>query len=192
VAVWLTDQGEPFDTEASHTFALGALPLRLVMSPDQDAMQAWIEVTADAPLVRMVELLFALSVRAGADVRLAGAGEVTRASLWLRLADEQDRVRLAEAFRRAEDRGNREDALQRLWPILAAFSPGRDLRWDAAKERIVEMVEVGGPCGISIAEASWIVETPKPGDVVPQPVEGHFHILAWRWLSDAHPGLAEP
>ena len=32
----------------------------------------------------------------------------------------------------------------------------------------------------------------QPGDVIGVGVEGSVHTLAWRWLSEAYPGLAEP
>lgn len=190
VAGWLSEQGEPFEPEGSGTFALKALPMRLVTA-EGGAMQAWVEVTSRAPLVRMIDLLFNLSVRAGSDVRLAGTGEMTRARLWMRLADEQDRVRIGESLDRADDRGNRDEVLTKLWAVLAVIQPGRDLRWDAGQRRIVELVEVGAPDGISVEEASWLVEGAAAGDVVPKPIEGCLHILAWRWLSEAYPGLAE-
>jgi hypothetical protein len=191
VAEWLTEQGEAFDAENPGTFALRALPVHVVLGTDDGPMQAWIDVEVETPLVRLVDLVFALSIRAGADVKLAGAGEMTRARLWVRLADEQDRLRIARAISRSEEHGNREDVLQRLWAVLAVLHPGHDLRWDAQQQRIVEMLEVGGPAGISVDEARWLEEDAVTGDVVPRPVEGYLHVVAWRWLSDAWPGLAE-
>jgi hypothetical protein len=185
IAGWLTEQGEPYDAEGP-AFALTALPVRIVVG---DGLQAWVEVTADAALARLVDLLFALSVHAGADVRLAGVGPVSRASLWMRLADEQDRVRIGAALAEAEVHGNATEVGQRLWAIVSAIGPGRDLRWDVAKARIVEIVEVGA--GISEAEAGFLVEGARSGDVVARPVDGYVHILAWRWLSEAYPGLTE-
>ena len=167
------------------------LPVRLVVSPDDASMQAQIEVTANAPLVRLVDLMFSLSIKAGADVRLAGEGAVTRAELWMRLTDEQDRIRIAEALRRASERGSAEEVLNRLWAVLAMLAPGRDIRWDAAHERIVELREVGEPGGISLEEAAWHQSDASMGDVIPVPVRGYLHMLAWRWFSEAYPGLAE-
>jgi hypothetical protein len=189
VAAWLTEQGEPFDLEGPTTLALRALPVRLLLGAD--SLQGWLEVTSTAPLVRLVDLLFALSVLAGADVHLAGSGQMTRPRLWLRLADEQDRQRIAEAMARADEHGNREDVGQRLWAVLSAIWPGRDLRWDASRSHIVELVEVAEPGGISVEEASWLVEGAAAGDVVARPIGDYLHIIAWRWLSEAYPGLAE-
>lgn len=190
VATWLTDQGEAFEQEGPYTLALKALPVRVVL--DEGVLKAHLEVGVETALARMVDLLFALSVEAGADVRLAGLGEVTRPRLWLKLADEQDRVRIQQALQHASEHHNREEVLQRLWSVLHEIAPGHDLRWDAHRGRIVELVEVGEPGGISVEEASWLVEGAKPGDAVPRPVDGQVHIIAWRWLSEAYPGLAEP
>lgn len=187
---WLIEQGEPFEADNPRCAALRALPVRILI--EQDApMRAQIEVTDSVPLERLINLLFELSVNCGSDVRLAGVGPVSRADLWLRLADEQDRVRMAGALKRATERGNTE-VHQRLWAVLSAISAQRDLRWDARNARIVRLQEVGAPGGITAEEASFLADSPNDGDLVPVPVEGHLHILAWRWLSEAHPGLAEP
>ena len=193
VAEWLTAHGEPFEAEGEDTLVLRALPVRFVAARDAETLQAHLEVTATVPLTRVVDLLFGVSVEAGADVRLTGEGEITRSALWMRLADEQDRVRLEEALDRASDHGNREEVLTRLWAVVAALRPKRDDRWDVGSARIVEMLEVGALDGISLDQAQWHVEDPQLGDVIPVPVHNslHVHTLAWRWLSEAYPGLAE-
>lgn len=193
VAAWVNAHGEPYEFEGDHTLALRALPVQFVAAPDADALVAYLDVTAWVPLARLVDLLFGISVEAGADVRLAGQGEITRAALWMRLADEQDRVRIAEALRRAEDHGNRDEVLTRLWAVVATFRARHDDRWDVVRERIVEMREVGGDEGIDTDEASWFADDPKTGDVVGVPVDhGQFmHCLAWRWLNETYPGIAE-
>lgn len=190
-AAWLTERGEPFELEGPTTIALRALPVRLVMAPDQSAMKAHIEVTSSCPLSRMVDMLFALSVRAGADVFLAGTGQVTRAALWLSLADEQDRKRLAESLVRAKEHGASAQIHKRLWALVAALRPGHDDRWDAQRQAVVELREVGGEGGLSVEEAKWHTANPEPGDVVAVPVRGFLHTMAWRWLSEAYPGIAE-
>ena len=187
---WLTEQGEPFEADNPRCAALRALPVRILIEADAP-MRAQIEVTETVPLDRLINLLFELSVNCGSDVRLAGVGAVTRADLWLRLADEQDRVRMGHALGRATERGNTE-VFKRLWAVLSSISTGRDLRWDARAARIVRLEEVGVPGGISAEEASFLADSPAVGDLVAVPVEGNLHILAWRWLSEAHPGLAEP
>ncbi|MEZ4321243.1 MAG: hypothetical protein R3F61_27455 [Myxococcota bacterium] len=192
VADWLRERGEPFGSPQPTCLQLRALDLRIDISPDHGQMKVMLEVSSTMNLSRVVDLVFELSILAGADVRLTGVGEVNRGALWMRLADEQDRVRIAEALQRAEIHGNREDVGKRLWQVVAAIRPGRDDRWDATHERIVELKEVGAPDGISLADASWHTDNPEPGDVIAVGVEGSVHTLAWRWLSEAYPGLAEP
>src|SRR5688500_5901340 len=106
--------------------------MRLVSSPAQATMQAHLEVTPSVPLERMVDALFDLSNRVGADVNLVGEGPISRPELWVRLADEQDRLRIAAALRRAREHGNADEVHKRLWGIVAALRPGHDDRWDAA------------------------------------------------------------
>ena len=183
---WLTEQGEPFDVDGAD-LQLRAMPVRLFAGAD--AMQAWIEVTPKTPVVRLVGLVFSLSIQLRADVRLTGTGDVGRAQLWLRLADEQDRQRLAAAIDAARERAIVDEVQQRLWAVLAALQPGKDLRWDAATERIVELVEVGTT--IDRAEANWLKEDPATGEVIARPVDGQLHILAWRFVDDAWPGLTD-
>lgn len=189
LAEWLTERGEPFAREGDDTLVLRALPMRFVSSPGHASLQAQLDVTATVPLTRLVDTLFEVSMRAGSDVNLAGHGPIARAELWMRLADEQDRLRLGQALHRARDHGQRDEIHRRLWALLASLRPGRDDRWDTQQQRIVELVEVGD--GLSVEEARWHAEDPKPGDVVPVPVRGYLHCLAWRWLSEAYPGIAE-
>lgn len=188
LAAWLVEQGEPFDADG-HELALKALPLRLVRA--DEGLQGWIDVGAKTPLPRLVDLLFALSVRAGADVRLAGHPEVNRASLWLIFADEQDRMRLGAALESAALHGNADEVNKRLWACLSALQPGHDLRWDAAQKRVVELVEVGAPGGMAVEDAKWLDERVVTGDAVSSPAQGPVHVLAWRFVSQAWPGLAE-
>ena len=191
IGEWLLQEGEPFDVEGSDVASLTALPAQFRL-PNDGPLAVWIDLDTEVPLVRLIDLLFAISVRAGADVRLTGVGEMTRATLWMRFADEQDRLRIAAALKVAEQRGQREEVAQRLWSVLATLKTGVDLRWDASHERIVEMIEVGTTGGISQEEACWLVENAEPGDVVPRPVEGYLHMVASRWLRDAYPGLTDP
>ena len=191
VANWLTERGEPFDWDTPSTLALRALPVRLVIG-ENDHIHAHLEVTSEVSLSRMLEMLYALSVLAGADVRLLGVGEVTRSHLWLRLADEQDRLRISGAVERADESGQREEVLHKLWPVIAAIREGCDDRWDARRERIVELKEVGAADGIGLEEAAWHIDNPTEGTVVGLPIEGsNMHTLAWRWLCDTYPGIAE-
>ena len=190
LSAWLTEVGEAFYVEGEDTLVLRALPMRLVSSSAHAFVQAHLEVTPGVALTRMVDALFDISKRAGADVNLLGHGPITRPELWLRLADEQDRLRIAGALLRAREHGNADEVHKRLWGIVAALRPGHDDRWDAASERVVEMVDVGEQ--ISVEQAQWHAEDAKPGDVVGVPVVGHLHCLVWRWLSAAWPGLAEP
>lgn len=191
VANWLMERGEPFDWDTPSTLALRALPVRLVMGENHH-IHAQIELNPEVSLSRMLEMLYGLSMLAGADVRLLGVGEVTRSHLWLRLADEQDRLRISGAVERADESGQREEVLHKLWPVIAAIREGCDDRWDARRQRIVELKEVGGAHGIALEEAAWHVDNPTEGSVVGLPIEGaNMHTLAWRWLCDTYPGIAE-
>lgn len=188
LASWLTEQGEPFTQDGPDTLALKALPLTLVHG---DPVRAQVDLGPTASLSRLVRVLFDLSVRLGADVRLAGVGEVNRPELWLRFADEQDRLRIADALHKAAAHNTRDEVLSAFWSILGSVGGGRDLRWDAQRERIVEMMEVGGDDGISVEHAAWHQEGAQVGDTVGVPVVGDVHILAWRWLSEAYPSLTD-
>ena len=183
LAAWLTDLAEPC-TEDGDRVALRALPARFALAPfgAEVAVQEW------TPVVRLVDVLSAIAARAGADLDLAGR-VVNRSDLWLVLAEEQDRLRIAAALRRARERGNADEVHRRLWSVLAAVRPGRDLRWDATLERVVELLDVG--VQVSVEEARALEADAVTGDVVQQPVEGLIHLLVWRWLSDAYPGVCE-
>ncbi|MEZ4241415.1 MAG: hypothetical protein R3F59_35745 [Myxococcota bacterium] len=187
LADWLTEQGEPFVAEGDEVLALRAMPVRFVASQKDASLKAQLEVVPDLPLTRLVDTLFEVSIRAGADVNLAGYGAVTRPGLWLRLADEQDRLRIARALGRAREHGNADGVHKRLWALIAAMRRNHDDRWDAAQERIVERVEVGE--AVSVEDAAWHVDDPKPGDTIGVPVSGFLHSRVWRWLSAAYPGL---
>ncbi|MBT3218160.1 MAG: hypothetical protein HN348_03645 [Proteobacteria bacterium] len=192
VAEWLTERGEPFEQEGPQILSLRALPVRLLVGDESGPLRAHLEVTPNARLTRVIELLFALSFLAGADVKLVGTGAVTRAELWMRLADEQDRQRVANAIERAGEHGNQDNVINRLWRVIASLRPDRDDRWDLQRKRIVEFREIGEPGGITVEEAAWHTDEPESGEVVALPVEGEYlHTLAWRWLSEAYPGLAE-
>jgi hypothetical protein len=186
LARWLTERGEPHEVGSGHV-ALRGVPAGLVVSPNHP-IQAELSIGPRTLLSRLVGLLFDLSVWLGTDVRL-GDRDVTRAGLWLRLADEQDRLRLVAALARGDERGNREEVLQRLWAVIAELRPGHDDRWDVARERIVELVEVGEE--MSVEAARLHDPQANAGDAVPVPVDAALHIAAWRWMVDAWPGLAE-
>ncbi|MEQ1507377.1 MAG: hypothetical protein ABMB14_34430 [Myxococcota bacterium] len=187
---WLTERGEAFVPEGEDTLALRGLPMRLVTSPHNQSIQAQLEVVPNLPLIRLVDTLFEIARRAGADVNLAGHGPVTRPELWLRLADEQDRLRIAQSLRRAREHGNADEVHKRLWAMVASFRPGHDDRWDATAERVVELCEVGE--ALTVDQAAWLgAVDPKPGDPVAVPVTGYLHCLVWRWLSEAYPGLSD-
>jgi len=189
LAAWLTDRGEPFRRDGD-LVAMRAVSVDFVAGDDQQALRCQIHVTSAAPLTRIVDTVFDVSVRARADVHLVGVGAVSRAVLWMRLADEQDRQRVAESLQRAAQSSHRDEIMRRLWGVLAAARSGHDDRWDAETNRVVELLEVGD--GISVADAAWHADEPQPGDVIRVPVgEGLLHCLAWRWLSEAYPGIAE-
>ena len=188
VCSWLTERGEPHVCDGD-VVQLRAVTMEFVAGEDQEALRCQIQVTSTAPLTRMVDIVFEVSVLAGADVHLVGTGAVGRAVLWMQLADEQDRLRIAESLQRAAHSSHRDEILRRLWGVLAAARNGHDDRWDAASNRVVEMVEVGDR--ISVEVAAWHADDPQPGDEIAVPVKGLLHCLAWRWLSEAYPGIAE-
>lgn len=187
LADWLTEHGEPFE-ESPTGLALTAIPLRIDTDHTGHPV-IHLHVTTDLPLSRLVGLLFELSMHLGADVELPGVGTVSRSQLWMLVADEQDRLRIAEALTRAEEQGKRDEVVRGLWAVLGCLRSSRDIRWDANKKIAVEMREVGD--GISVHDAAPHALNPSPGDLVAVPVanEGELHILAWRWLSEAYPSL---
>lgn len=189
IAGWLTEQGEAFEEEGPGVLLLRAIPLRVVFS-ESGQIQGQVDLRTATPLSRVVRLVFDLSMRLGADVRLAGVGEVQRTALWLRLADEQDRLRIARALVAADEHSKRDEIHTHLWRMLSTLAAGRNVRWDGDRRALVELKEVGAADGISLEEAAWLTETPSAGDTVAVPVEGDMHILAWRWLSEAYPSLA--
>jgi len=188
IAAWLTDQGEPFEADGEDVLVLRALPTRLVVD---EHIRAQVDLSPATPLTRLVRVLFDLSVHLGADVRLVGAGGVTRPMMWLRFADEQDRQRIAAALSNADDTHAHDDVRKGFWQLLGALGNGRDLRWDATREAIVEMLEVGASDGIAVEAAAWHDAEASPGDTVAVPVAGDMHIVSWRWMSEAWPSLLQ-
>jgi len=191
LAAWLTEQGEPFEMEGPQHLGLRALPVRLGVEEDAGVVRVQVDINPTVPLMRLVDLLFDLSVVAGADVKLAGAGSVNRAALWMLLADDQDRQRIATALTRATEHGNHEEIVRRLWAILNVLQPGQDVRWSMEHSCIVEMKEVGAEGGISFEDAAWHTAEPQLGSLIAIKLPGFLHSLAWRWLSEAYPGLCE-
>lgn len=188
VALWLTARGEPFEQPGPNELKLTFLPLRFRITPT--ALHTHIDVTPTVPLTRLVDLLFDFSVFAGADVRLHGAGSVTRPRLWITLADEQDRLRISQCLRRAEEHGNRDEVVRGLWRVVDVVRDGHDDRWDTTQQRIIERCEVGSR--IPLEDARFIDDSAEPGDVISVPIQhSSLHTIAWRWLCEAYPGLAE-
>jgi hypothetical protein len=184
---WLTERGEPSAVEGEDTVALRALPMRFVTGSGQGSLRAQLDLVPQLALTRVVDTVFEVSNRIGADVHLAGRGEVSRPELWMLLADAQDRLRIAAALKVAREHGDADEVHKRLWALIASLRPGRDDRWDAVAERVVELVEVGP--GIALDQARWHKADAAEGDLVPVPVEGFVHCLVWRWLSEAYPRL---
>jgi len=94
-----------------------------------------------------------------------------------------------EAVERAGIHGRREEVAQRLWQIISAVRPGHDDRWDANNHRIVELMEIGE--GVSLEAAQQHLDDPQLGELIGIPIATSMHVLTWRWLSEAYPGLAE-
>ena len=194
VAQWLTENGEPFTREGPESLVLRAVPVTLLVR-ETGTRRAHVDVTAAVKLARMVEVLYEFALLSGSDVCLAEEGKMTRGQLWLRFSDEQDRMRIAEALKRADAMGRLTTISQAMWGVLAATLPGRDVRWDTGRECVVELLEVGAdsdnPGGISTEDAAWHTEEPKAGDVIARPIEpGYSHTVLWRWLSETHPSIA--
>lgn len=177
---WLTEQGEPFEARGD-ALTLRALPVHLALTSD-GALTATLDVEPTTPLVRLVDMLFDLSVVAGADVVSDGT-TLTRAAMWLRLADEQDRLRIAAALDQARERGILDEVMRRMWAVLGTLRQGSDLRWSADLRSIVELQEVPSAVPDPLADSAT--------DLEPTPVRTHLHALAWRWLSEAYPSLQE-
>ncbi len=192
VSSWLTESGEPFVQESSEALALRAVPITLVWRQDA-ALRAHLDLNASAKVDRMVKVLYDLALLLGADVHLAEAGKVTRGQLWLRLADDQDRLRIAEALQRADAMGRLGNISRAMWGVLEAAEPGRDVRWDTTRQSVVELLEVGAEGGISLEEAAWHAEDPSMGDIIARPIKGgHCHLVLWRWLNESNPSIANP
>jgi hypothetical protein len=183
---WLTEQGEPFVSEQLHVITLRALPLTLSFT--QEGLRGEVCLHEDVPLTRLVRLLFDLALRVGGELRLTEVGVVDRAGLWVRLADEQDRHRIVAALRRADQHGQREDVLTSLWSLLCTLGHGQDLRWDPVLESIVAVRDV-----LRTRELDGLGDVteddPTPVGSIAVPVQSEMHMLAWRWLSEAHPSL---
>jgi hypothetical protein len=179
---WLTEQGEPFELH-DEAIALRALPLR-IRPVDHRHLEVVLASRIDTAVTRAVDLVFDLSVLAGADVEVDGESR-TRATLWLRLADEQDRLRIAEALDTAAERGVADEVLRRLWAVLNALYPTVDARWNANQRALVALDERDNPVLLH-AEADDEVAA-----LVPRRLPGTPHLLVWRWLSEAWPSLVE-
>lgn len=179
VATWLTEEGEPIELQPDAVL-LRAMPVRLLVGAL--GLECQITVSPDLPLSRAVGLVFLLAQRLGAETHLVGAGDIDRAGLWLRLADEQDRRRIARILeQRAGTRG--DEILHGLWQVLRAHGRGRDLRWETRRQ-----------CVIHLRPARTGPERPdddEPTAVshVALPVHDGAHLVAWRWLSEAYPSL---
>lgn len=185
IASWVTGQGEPFEYEGTETICLRALPLRVHVA--QAGLQASVNVEVNTPLTRLVRVVFELSMHVGADVHLVGSGRVRRQALWLRMADEQDRLRIASALDRAAAHHVRDDVLTDLWAMLSSVGGGRDLRWDFQRSVIVECKEL--PVQKQDDDASFDSDT-ITGTTITLPIQDPLHVLAWRWLAEAYPSLA--
>lgn len=168
IASWLTDSGEPVLVEGRR-ISLRALGAHLVA--EEGLLVAHIDLTASTPVVRLVDLLFDLSSHIGSDLHDVARKPVTRPTVWFELAAEQDRIRVGAALARSLEHGVRQVMVQRLWALGASLFPNRDVRWDAASARFVEVVDEGPVCR-------------------PLADDRAANVLAWRYLSEAWPGVA--
>jgi hypothetical protein len=187
LAEWLAERGEPFVAEDGDEVALLAVPVRFRSAADGHSLQAEVDVAPNVSLTRLVDTVHDVSLRSGADLDLAGTGVVTRAQLWILLADEQDRLRIATALRTARQSAVADDVHRRLWAMIASIRPGHDDRWDTLTERVVEVQEAAPGVAQDGAQSP-----PSPADGGPTlqvPVGGFVHCLVWRWLSEAYPRL---
>lgn len=174
LAAWLNEQGEPFEVDPPSTFELRAIPVQLTRT--EDGATAHITLTPSANLTRLLRLVFDLSDYLGADVHHAGS-PIGRSQLWLTLAEDQDRLRIGAALDRAAAQNQRDDVLNGLWTLLSTLGLGRDLRWDATQTRVVEVIE----------DPNGSADT----DLTQAPDDPTLHIIAWRWLAETWPSLAD-
>ena len=184
---WLTERGEPCEG-VDRGVSLLALPVTFMW--DEDVLLVTSRVTPNLALSRLVDLVFAVSLQVGGDAVLEEVGPVSRPELWLLLADEQDRLRIGAALERSRQLGNSNDVMRHLWSVVHTLRRGKDDRWDAARERIVEVVEVGDG-GLSVLDARRVDPEVSDGDEVTLPVQGYVHTLAWRWFAETYPSIAE-
>jgi hypothetical protein len=159
---WLVGQGEPFELEG-HELRLRALPVQL--TANGDALLATVDLSAQVRLPRLVGLLFELALWLGTDLQLDGR-PIDRATAWLRLADDQDRMRIAQAIDRAGPRT--DEVLAGLWLVLRALGRHHDLRWDPRSRAIVEirtqLVDADDETTVSRrAHAPSVVDLSQPG-----------------------------
>jgi hypothetical protein len=165
---WLVGQGEPFELEG-HELRLRALPVQL--TANGDALLATVDLSAQVRLPRLVGLLFELALWLGTDLQLDGR-PIDRATAWLRLADDQDRMRIAQAIDRAGPRT--DEVLAGLWLVLRALGRHHDLRWDPRSRAIVEirtqLVDADDETTVSRrAGAPGVVDLSRPGHARPAP-----------------------
>jgi len=178
---WLTGQGEPFEPDDVAGLRLRALPV--VLTSDVEGLRAEVDPSPQVPLPRLIGLLFDLALWLGTDMHL-GQLPIDRAVAWLRLADEQDRNRIAQAISRAGPRT--DEVLTGLWRVLRALGRNHDLRWDPTALAIVEVRIWSDGEEITAAEAT---EETDPGALITFRVHDGLHIFAWRWLAETWPAL---
>ena len=179
---WLTGQGEPFEVEDG-VLRLRALPVRL--TEGSDGLKLAVDLRARVPLARLIGLLYELALWLGTDVHLGGR-PVDRGTAWIRLADEQDRLRIADAIDHAGPRT--DEVLAGLWQVLRACGRKRDLRWDPRARAIVE---VGMHPEVIEDATTMATDDTDPGALIAWPVHDGVHILAWRWLAETWPAFSD-
>jgi hypothetical protein len=187
IAACLTAMGEAFEVggpDEPGLLRLRALPV--VLRRTEDALSAEIGLTPSVSITRLLALIYDLALQLGGEVSLDGATPTERAAAWLCFADDQDRLRIGRALDRAE--GRADEVLRGLWDILVVLGSGRDLRWHPRASRIVEVDR--GELGLEDEPTLSEEEVMDPMLTVRDPAPG-THILAWRWLTEAWPALAE-
>lgn len=187
ISASLAAMGEAFELggpDEPGVIHLRALPV--VLRRTERDLSAEIALTPSVPIARLLALIYDLALQLGGEVTLDGASPTERAAAWLCFADDQDRLRIARAIDRAE--GRAEEVLRGLWDILVVLGQGRDLRWHPREARIVEVDR--GELGLEDEPTLSEEEVMDPLLTVREAAPG-THILAWRWLTEAWPALAE-
>ncbi len=108
-----------------------------------------------------------------------------RAALWITLADLRDRLRLVGAIE--GDRDTRAEVLRGLWALLQVWGAAMELRYLPDLGRIVAVRPRRGHASTTETEDTEFDALDTPAHQAPLGT----HLVAWRWLEETWPSLAE-